>query len=145
MEILFKEITSDNWEECIDLRVSKEQEDFVAPNYYSILQAKYEDECYPLAIYDGQTMVGFLMYGLDPDTNRLEMTRLMMDKAHQGKGYARVAISRLIDLIREKYGNVEFYTSYEPENNVAAKLYESMGFKKTGEIMWDEEVAMIQL
>ena len=79
MEIIFREVTRENWEECIGLKVSKEQEDFVAPNYYSILQAKFEEECYPLSIYDGQTMIGFLMYGVDPDTERLEMSRFMMD------------------------------------------------------------------
>ena len=51
----------------------------------------------------------------------------------------------MLDFIRVKYGNVKFYTSIESENNVAGKLYESMGFKRTGEIMWDEEVMVIQL
>jgi diamine N-acetyltransferase len=145
MEILLKEVTSENWEECIDLKVSEEQKDFVSPNYYSLLQGKFEKECYPLCIYDGEAMVGFLMYDIDPDTNRLEMSRLMMDKNNQGKGYGKAAISKLFDLVREKYGDVEFYTSIEPENVATGKLYESMGFKKTGEIMWEEEVMVVQL
>ncbi|MBU3209744.1 GNAT family N-acetyltransferase [Clostridium algidicarnis] len=69
----------------------------------------------------------------------------MIDKKFQGKGYGRIAVLRLLDLIKEKYGEIKFYTSIEPENIVAQKLYESIGFKKTGEIMWDEEVMVIQL
>jgi len=145
MKLIFKEIDRENWEECADLTVSREQGKYVASNCYSMLQARFEEELYPLSIYDGEVMVGFLMYDLDPDTKRMEMCRLMIDKKFQGKGYGRIAVLRLLDLIKEKYGEIKFYTSIEPENIVAQKLYESIGFKKTGEIMWDEEVMVIQL
>lgn len=145
MEITLKEVDKENWEECVELNVSEEQNDYVAANWYSILQAKFEEEIYPLCIYDGQVMVGFLMYDLDPDTNRMEMCRLMIDHKYQGKGYGRSAVLKLLDLIREKYGKIKFYTSTVPGNTAAQKLYESIGFKKTGEIMWGEVVMAIQL
>ena len=145
MELIFKETDKENWEECVDLKVSKEQEDFVAPNWYSILEAKFGEELYPLCISDGEVMVGFLMHCLDRDTNRREMCRLMIDHKFQAKGYGKKSISKLLDLIREKYGKIKFYTSTEPNNIVAQKLYESLGFSKTGEIMWDEEVMVIEL
>lgn len=145
MKLILKAVDKENWEECIGLRVSGEQRDYVASNCYSVLQAKFEKELYPLCIYDGEVMVGFLMYGLEPETKRIEMSRLMIDQKFQGKGYGKMAILRLLDLIREKYGKILFYTSVVPKNIVAGKLYESLGFKKTGEIMWDEEVMVIQL
>ena len=145
MNLIFKEITKENWEECIELKVSKEQEEFVASNAYSLLEANYGDKLYPLAIYDGETMVGFLMYDKEPETNRMEMSRLMFDKKYQKRGYGRASVLKLLDLIREKYGKIEFYTSFEPKNIIAEKLYESVGFKKTGEIMWGELVAKIDL
>lgn len=145
MQILLKEIDKDNWEECADLRVSKEQEVFVATNWYSILQSKFEDECYSYCIYDGEVMVGFLMYDLDPETKRLEMSRLMIDKKFQGKGYGTKAVLITLELIKEKYGEINFYTSIEANNTVAQKLYENLGFKKTGEVMWDEEIMLVQL
>lgn len=49
-------------------------------------------------------MVGFLMYDLDPETKRMEMSRLMIDQRFQGKGYAKKAILKLLNLMREKYG-----------------------------------------
>ncbi|MDR7857891.1 GNAT family N-acetyltransferase [Tissierella sp.] len=145
MEIIFKEVDKENWEECVELTVSEEQEDYVASNWYSILQAEFEDKLYPLCVYDGEIMVGFLMYGLDPDTKRMEMCRLMIDQKFQGKGYGKCSIIKLLDLIRKEYEKIQFYTSIEPENIVAQKLYEGLGFNKTGEIMWDEEVMVIQL
>ncbi|QVK17588.1 GNAT family N-acetyltransferase [Mycoplasmatota bacterium] len=145
MNLNFKEITKENWEKCVDLTVSKEQANFVAPNWYSILQSKFESDFYPLCIYDGDVMIGFLMYDIDPDTKRHEMSRLMIDHKFQGKGYGKIAITKLLELIRNKYGNINFYTSIEPNNIGAQKLYESLGFKKTGEIMWDEVVMVVKL
>lgn len=145
MDLIFKEVDRNNWESCIELTVSNEQKNFVAANWYSILQAKFEADLYPLCIYDGDTMVGFLMYGLDPDTNRMEMCRLMIGEMYQGKGYGKRAIMMLLGIIKDKYGNIPFYTSIEPDNEVAQKVYESLGFRKTGEIMWDEEVMVINL
>lgn len=145
MNIIFKEINRENWEECIDLEVLSEQKEYVATNWYSILESKFEEELYPLCIYDGDAMVGFLMYDLDPETKRIEMSRLMIDKKFQHKGYGKAAIAKLLELIRQKYGKIKFYTSVVPENIVAKKLYESMGFQKTGEIMWEEEVMVAQL
>lgn len=145
MDIILREIDINNWEECIDLEVTEEQKKFVATNSYSILQAKFEEEIYTLGIYNKDIMVGFLMYDLDPDTKRMEISRLMIDQKYQGKGYGKKSMLKLLELIKGKYGNIKFYTSIEPENIIAEKLYESIGFKKTGEIMWDEEVMTIQL
>jgi diamine N-acetyltransferase len=145
MNIIFKEVDRSNWEECTELCVKEEQNDFVAANWYSILQAKFESDCFPFCIYDDDIMVGFIMYDSDPDTKRLEMSRLMIDIKFQGKGYGKTAVLKLLNLVKEKYGHVKFYTSFEPNNKIAQKLYESVGFNKTGEIMWDEEVMMIQL
>lgn len=145
MEIIFKEVDSSNWEECTRLEVEDNQKDFVAPNWYSILESKFDSGLFPICIYDGEQMVGFLMYDVDPDTHRTEMCRLMIDKEYQGKGYGRAAILRLLDLVKKKYGNIKFYTSIEPNNATAKKLYESVGFNMTGEIMWEELVMMVQL
>ena len=145
MNIIFKEVDKENWEDCVDLVVSTEQKSFVAPNWYSILEAKFEEDIYPLCIYDDETMVGFLMYDLDPETNRWELSRLMIDKKYQSKGYGRIALNQLLSILKEKLGHIKFYTSVEPENLVAKKMYESIGFKLTGEIMWEEEVMVIDL
>lgn len=44
MSITLKKITRENWEECIDLRVSIEQQRFVASNLYSIAEVQFLPE-----------------------------------------------------------------------------------------------------
>lgn len=145
MNIRFEEVTRDNWEECIELSVSEEQEDFVAPNYESILLSKFEENCYPLCIYNGSDMVGFLMYDIDPETKRWKLSRLMIAEEYQGKGYGKQALLLLLSRLKEKIGPTPFYTSVEPTNIYMKKLIKSVGFAPTGEVIWDEAVYSVKL
>lgn len=135
----------ENFEECVDLKVHDDQKAFVAPNWYSLIQANYLEEMYPLAIYYDDKMIGFLMVCLDPDTKRWELCRLMIDHKYQSKGYGRTIMGLLLDRMRLFIGNSDFYLSVEAENTVATKFYESLGFKTTGEIAYDEAVMTLSL
>ncbi len=141
MEISLKIINKTNWEECIKLKVDETQTSYVATNAYSLLQANYEKNLYPMGIYVEDTMVGFTMYHYDTEEDMWGMCRLMVDEKYQKKGIGKAAILKLLELIRDRYGNVEFYTSVEPENNVALKLYESLGFVNTNRMV-DEELLL---
>lgn len=138
MEISLKKIDKSNWEECIQLKVDETQTSFVATNAYSLLQANYEENLYPLGIYAENIMVGFIMYDYDTEIDMWGMCRLMIDQRYQKKGIGKSAILQLLDCVRDKYGNVEFYTSVERENIVALKLYEDVGFVNTNKIVYDE-------
>jgi diamine N-acetyltransferase len=129
-----------NWRECVRLKVRPDQDHFVASNTYSIAQSKMEPECVPLAIYAGDTMVGFLMYALDADDGDYWIYRLMIAADQQGKGYGRAAMQSAIRLMRELPGCTGITISYEPENTVAERLYESLGFRKTGQMVAGEVV-----
>lgn len=145
MNLGLKEINADNWEECVTLSVSEHQKEFVADNAYSLLQSKYVVDQYPLGIYHQDSMVGFIMYGIDPETSRMEMSRLMIDRKYQGRGYGKKATQLLIEKLTHTFANIELFTSAEPENVNAIRLYESLGFEKTGEMMWGEVVLKRQL
>ena len=140
MAVHFVEISRNNWEECIELSVLDNQKDFIAPNCESILLSKFEEHCYPLCIYNDDDMVGFLMYDIDPETKRWELSRFMIDQKHQGNGYGKQALLLLLKQLREKLGSIHFYTSVVPSNEGMKKLIKSFDFSETGEIMWDEEV-----
>ncbi len=73
------------------------------------------------------------------------LLRFMIDKKFQGKGLGKKAMIELLDLIKIEYGNIKFYTTVSPQNISAKKLYESVGFEETYEIMWDENVMVVQL
>lgn len=140
LEVELRDVTYDNWEECIALRVSEAQQRMVAPNVYSLAQAKVQPECVPLAIYAGDTMVGFLMYALDRDDGNWWIYRLMIDERYQGRGYGRAALEKAIDRIRKEPGCTKIIVSLKPDNTVARTLYRSVGFVETGQQIGGEDV-----
>lgn len=85
MDLYFSDITKKNWEECIALSVSEEQNKFVASNVYSLAQSKFETEMCPLGIYVNDKMVGFLMYVKDSNACKAWIVRFMIDKSYQKK------------------------------------------------------------
>lgn len=145
MEITLRAIDADNWHACVKLTVSDEQKQNVAENAVSLAQAAYEKQWYPHGVYVDDMSVGFLMFGTDQETKRVEVCRFMIDMQHQGKGYGKAALVKLFDLIKIRYGAISLYTSIVPENHVAKNLYESAGFSMTGEVMWEELVMVKQI
>ena len=140
MTIILKEITKENWRQAIKLKVREDQQKFVASNVVSIAQSKVEPYLVPLAVYDDETMVGFAMYGRDPEDGSYWIVRLMVDAQLQGKGYGRAATQALLGLMRELPGCDEVRLSHVPQNVGAEQLYLDLGFEKTGIVEEGEHV-----
>ena len=148
-------VTKGNWRELTRLQVSEAQRHFVASNVYSIAEAQFgaDDteighwDMHPRGIYEGDTPVGFLMYAYNFEYPRLQgfIVRLMVDEKYQGKGYGRFGVQWIIDLFRADERVNAVGISYEPENDVARKLYASFGFVETGEMLGDEILAIVKL
>ncbi len=133
--ITLRAVTKENWIECIKLSVNESQKAFVATNVFSLAQASVYSSYTPLAIYSDDLMVGFALYGVDPDDNQMGISRLMIDQRHQRKGYGRAALVQLIERIkREASARHAIYLSFEPQNKNAEALYTSLGFAHTGEV-----------
>lgn len=74
--IIFKNITRDNFWDCIGLSVEKEQEDFVTTNAVSIAQSKVQPECIPLAIYDDLgCLFGLPNYNMGCSYDKIKATK----------------------------------------------------------------------
>jgi diamine N-acetyltransferase len=147
-------VTKDNWRELIRLKVQEDQTHFVASNLYSIAEAQFGDEdeghwdLHPFGIYDDAGMaVGFLMYGLNFEhpTQQAFIQRLMVDAKYQGKGFGRFGMQKMLEMFRADERIKSVGISYEPENEAARKLYASLGFEETGELVGDEVVAVFRL
>jgi diamine N-acetyltransferase len=132
VDITLRSITQDNWLECINLKTTDEQQRFVETNLYSLAQAKIFPECVPLAIYQGETMVGFLMYAPTGNEGQYWIWRLMIDKDYQGRGYGRAAMQEAIELLRMPHDCKEIWLDFTPGNVVAERLYLNLGFDKMG-------------
>ncbi len=158
MDIKLVPITDDNVWDVYKMSVSKHQEDFVAPNDQSLIEAYVTllkgENVHTFAINQGDTPVGFVMLGYgaqegDPEIakDNYLIWRFMIDQEYQGKGYGKQALHEIIKFIKS-FPNGEAkacWLSYEPENTFAKKFYASFGFEETGEICDDELVAVLSL
>ena len=90
--VSLREITQETVNFILNLRVAKEQEQFVASNAVSIAEAHFSAEAWFRAIYADETPVGFLMLSDQPDKGEYFLWRFMVDAQHQGKGYGRRAL-----------------------------------------------------
>ncbi len=142
--ITLNSITRDNFHDVIKLSVFDEQKKYVASNVYSLAQAKAQPECVPLAVYNDSDLVGFVMYCMDFEDKEYWIYRIMIDKKYQKMGYGRVALQCLLSILLQDTGHDKVYISFEPENIVARKLYEKLGFVADGRVIDGEVVYCLQ-
>lgn len=145
--ITLEKITEDNFEECISLTLFEQQRTFIASNAYSLCEAYAltNHELYipmPYAIYYEDIMVGFIMVVYQPidlndpddDENVYYLSRIMIDKKYQGLGYGKVALKKVIEIIKTfPHGSATaIVLSSDPNNQLAYSLFQSFGFREMG-------------
>lgn len=144
-DLTFMPIDKDNWLMAYKLKVKPDQANFVSENGKSMLQALYDTEhdMQPYGIYDGETMIGFMLTTHSPDDpNAIWIMRFMMGAEHQRKGYGKRALVQFLTKIENEGNYAQVKLSYVPENTGAAALYAQAGFVEEGlNEDWGEMVA----
>lgn len=138
--IQFKDVTTDNFWDCISLEVLKEQSEFVTTNAVSIAQSKVQEECITKVVYDDDTMVGFLMYCIDADDGEYWIYRMMIDHKFQSKGYGHKTLELLLDNIKKDTSKNKIYLGVHKESIPAVKLYKRFGFEFDGQVFGSEHI-----
>ncbi len=131
-------VDADNLDALLKLDVAPGQRRLVAPVAQSLAQAAYNPAGRPLGLYDGDTPVGFLLlYDARQDKERpadqLYVWRLMIDAAHQRRGYGRLALAWVLAEAR-RMGVGSVGLSHTPWDGHAGPFYERLGFAYTGEV-----------
>ena len=144
--ITLEKITYKNYIKVVwGLNVFPKQKHYVAANNSSLAEAYVAitngGHALPFAICRNKKPIGFLMIGYDCPDEWFEegdpewfkgycIWRFMIDKRYQGKGYGRKAMQLALDYVKTyPCGKNKYcWLSYEPENEVARKLYQSFGF-----------------
>ncbi|MDX2160863.1 MAG: GNAT family N-acetyltransferase [bacterium] len=142
MTITLRPIDRDNYEVIARLSstLTPEEQRFVSHNAISILDAHYDSNLTVRGIYADDTPVGLVMWGWDANFGgRWWVIRLMTAKPHQGKGYGRQVLQTVIETVTAA-GADALYISFVPANAVAERLYVSLGFTPTGEMIEGETV-----
>jgi len=127
-------VDKDNYEAVCDLKLHQTQENYLASNLWSLVEAAYEPGCFPRAIYQQEQLAGFIMW-VQETPQRVSIWRLMVDRQFQQQGIGRAALKLAINEISQMAGIEQIEICYVPTNPVAKGFYASLGFVETG---WDE-------
>ena len=131
MNISLREITQQNYEAICDLDVAPEQEDYVACNMFSLVEAAYNDGYVCRGIYRDDEPVGFIMF-VPESRDKVSIWRFMVDQKFQKQGIGRRALTLAITEIKCIPALKEIEICYDPQNPVAGSFYQSFGFKEVG-------------
>jgi diamine N-acetyltransferase len=144
VNVELREITRDTVRAICKLDVADDQRGFVAPNAISIAEAHYEPKHWMRAIYVDGEPAGFVLTYEDPDGEGYHVWRFMVAQGYQGRGVGRRAMQLLLERWRD-LGATEASLSVIPGNGGAIGLYESLGFRLTGDEEHGELVMRMEL
>ena len=136
LELHFQPITAENRKQAEALQLSEKQSGFVESVQDCMREADKRSCWKPVGIYDGNTLVGFAMYGFFWEYfpfGRVWLDRLLIDSQYQGKGYGKAAVIGLLKRIRQQYKRKRVYLSVYQDNAAAIHLYKALGFHFNGQ------------
>ncbi len=121
------------------------QNRMVATNALSIAQAHFSPHAWFRAIYTDDEPVGFIMLYDNPAESIYFLWRLMVAAPHQGKGYGRRAIGRLIEYVKTRPRATELLVSCHEGEGSPEGFYQALGFRRNGQMEEDEVVLSLPL
>lgn len=144
--VLLEPASAGNWREIAAVRPAGAQRDWVADTTYYLCLSAYGELWRSCAISSEGTVVGHVMWAVDPDDGSHWIGGFVIDVDRQGQGLGRAAVEALIDLWTRAEPSLsgtvfrEAALSVSPANEAAVGLYRSLGFVETGEVEDDEIV-----
>ncbi|GAA2051484.1 GNAT family N-acetyltransferase [Catenulispora yoronensis] len=155
-ELGLAEVTRENFDAAVGVRVRPDQEHLVGPVMKSLAQAYvFGESAWPRLILDGGRVVGFLMAFLDiaweddagpadPRDRRSGLWRLNIADGEQGRGYGTFAVQQVAAEIRRRGGS-RLHVSWHPGDDGPEKFYLRLGFRTTGETIGGQTVGVLDL
>ncbi|WP_346900161.1 GNAT family N-acetyltransferase [Clostridium sp. UBA7503] len=131
--IYFKDIDNTNENIVRKIKLKSNQEKFIETVDECLKEASTCSQWNPVAIYDNEAVIGFAMYGSFGPNKDTWIDRIMIDEKYQGKGFGRIAMTKLIDIVSKKYDVNTIYLSIVEQNTLAYSLYKSIGFEYINE------------
>lgn len=131
MKISLHPVTQSNYEAVCELDVTKEQEEYVACNMWSLVESMFNEGYETRAIYLNEVVVGFFMWVYE-NQEKVSIWRFMVDQKHQQKGIGRMALDLALAEIKLTPNLKTIEICYNPNNPVAKEFYASFGFIEIG-------------
>lgn len=142
--IHLRKITEENFIDAFNLKLAPEKERYVSHPVRSLAQAYvYREQCQPFGIYEGDTMVGYVMVIYDYDIPEYDIWHMMIDESNQHRGFGSAAMDCVLDYIKAKpFGSSDRVAlTCNKDNAHALNLYKRKGFKESGAV-YDEEIEL---
>lgn len=120
-------INEDNYKECMEIRTSVENAEFVDSVEYSLAEAYiFQGEMKPFGIYDNDGLIGFVsMYVGDGNP---QIINFLIDERFRGKGFGTKAAHECIRYLQKEYGAVRVSAPVNTENLCAQRFWSKLGF-----------------
>ncbi|WP_110926243.1 GNAT family N-acetyltransferase [Bacillus massiliglaciei] len=132
-DLYFRDIDRTNERAVRNIRLKPGQETFIETVDDCLKEADMYRQWHPVAIYYEEEVIGFAMYGSFGPNKDTWIDRIMIDKRYQGRGFGRMAMLKLMDIVSKEYGVNVIYLSIMEENKQAYHLYTSIGFESMDE------------
>jgi len=147
--VSLREVTDQNRNEVVALRVAPSQKRFVGTVAGALTDAQEIPEGKPWyrAIYAEDQPVGFVMlsWNVTPDPPRIIgpwfLWKLLVDERHQRRGYGRQAVQLVANIVRAN-GAAELLTSCVVGDGGPEPFYRRVGFSPTGELDENGEIIL---
>ena len=142
--VTLEEISDQNREAVLALRVAPGQERFVSSVADSLAEAAASPHGRPwyravFARGESAGPVGFVMVSWNVPPQPPEVIgpwflwKLLIDQRYQGRGYGAAVVRQIAELVRAE-GATELLTSYVVQDGGPAGFYQRLGFVPTGEV-----------
>ena len=78
----------------------------------------------------------FELYDFDDTIPGWSMSRFMIGKQYQGKGYSKQAVVAFLDYFKKKHNADRLYISVSLDNAIARRMYYDLSFEEIKEVAY---------
>ncbi|MEK4424069.1 GNAT family N-acetyltransferase [Solibacillus sp. FSL K6-1523] len=147
MGISIHDVTQENVQEILNLRVGEAQQGFIETTQQCLDEAKECANFKPVGLYSDNDLIGFAMYGYFPESEekgRVWLDRFLIDVQFQGFGYGKTMLDAMIRKLANEFSCDDIYLSVYEDNKAAIRLYEKFDFHFNGESDENNEKIMVK-
>lgn len=131
--IRIEKVNKKNWKRASLIEMKPEQQNLLASVTYCLARAyvsPYQDPIRPYVIYSNNDLIGFFWFAFVDDQGTCILCGFRIDKAFQGFGYSKKALSEFVKLLKSEYPKCNCIQLFVEENNIPAmNLYHGFGFE----------------
>ncbi|MBF0714475.1 GNAT family N-acetyltransferase [Gemella sp. GH3] len=125
--IELRKIDDDNFQDCLSLRTSVKNKNYVDEVVYSFAEAWLDYEYYNLfAINLNDKVIGFVSMYTEED--HYQIINFLIDDAFQNKGYGKVAAKLCIDYLAYELNATQISLPVYKDNEQALYFWQKLGF-----------------